>query len=316
VAELPLLRRFPALASIPRAALGAFPTPVERVALSNGRDLWIKRDDRTGVVLGGNKVRALEWLMGSVRPGDAVWTFGPTGSTHALATAFYARQLGATATVLRWDQEMNAAARIVAERLRREAHVLDMGNVVAAYARGLLEVFKRRPSHWIPAGGTTPLGVLGHVNAALELAEQIRAGACPQPGEIVVPLGTGGTAAGLILGLRIAGLRAAVRAVRVAPRVIASGARVLRLANRTRSLIQRATGEALPRAHRRDILVDGEFYGGGYGHPIGTIREEAALDALRLDDTYSRKTFAAAVGRPSDAALFWLTFDGRLLGAS
>ena len=314
MAELPLLRRFPALTRLPRASLGTFPTPVTRVALDAERALLIKRDDRSGDPIGGNKVRALEWLLGDVGAGEHVLTVGPRGSTHALATARYANQLGAKTTVVRWPQEMNAAARHVDERLRSDARVIDCSSVVGAYATA----FSLRASmrtRWIPAGGTTPLGILGYVNAALEILDQRARGECPPFSEVVVPLGTGGTAAGLALGFAIADARVGLRAVRVAPWIIASATRVMWLASRTARIIERHTGVRVPRVRRQDLLVLGDYYAGGYGRAIRQVAEEAALTphTVKLDDTYSRKTFAAAVDAPPGDAVFWLTFDGRLL---
>src|ERR1044072_751933 len=79
---IPLVRRFPALAAIPRARLGRFPTPVER--LEGFRDvdsLWVKHEDLSSDTLGGNKVRSLEFLLGRVAEGDTVLTLGGVGST-------------------------------------------------------------------------------------------------------------------------------------------------------------------------------------------------------------------------------------------
>src|SRR5688500_15125378 len=78
--ELPLLRRFPALASLSRANLGDFPTPVQRLTLDGGRTLLVKRDDVSGRLIGGNKVRGLEWLLGDLRAGQEVLSVGPRGS--------------------------------------------------------------------------------------------------------------------------------------------------------------------------------------------------------------------------------------------
>lgn len=312
--ELPLLRRFPALAQLPREPLGAFPTPVTRVALDAERVLLVKRDDLSGTPIGGNKVRALEWLLGGLRAGDEVLTVGPRGSTHALATATYAARLGAQPTVVRWPQEMNPAAVRVERMIRTVARVVDCSTVVAAYATAWrLRAMSR--TRWIPAGGTSPLGMLGYVNAALELLDQVSRGECPKFTEVIVPLGTGGTAAGIALGLRIAGAAAGVRAVRVAPRIVGSGARVMWLASRTARFIERRVGQPIPRVNRGDLLVPSDYYAGGYGRPIGRVGDEAALapHRMQLDDTYSRKTFAAAVDATQDDAVFWLTFDGRLL---
>ena len=318
--ELPLLRRFPALAKLPRANFGVYPTPVQRIALDDGRTLLVKRDDRSGTTIGGNKVRGLEWLLGDVRPGERVVTVGPRGSTHALITATYGRTLGADVTVVRWNQEMNDAARRVAARLQGAARIIDASWVPAAYVVAAALRVRAGGARWIPAGGATPLAVLGQVNAALELAEQIAAGECELPERLVVPLGTGGTAAGLALGLRIAGLGTQVVAVRVVPRVVGRVGRVVKLADATAALIERLVGgrERLPRLERDqgNVRVEHAYYAGAYGRPLEGLR--SADDALRtagvrVDDTYSRKALAAALAQRDHLTLFWLTFDGRLL---
>ncbi|MEX2151775.1 MAG: pyridoxal-phosphate dependent enzyme [Gemmatimonadaceae bacterium] len=318
-AQAPLLRRLPGLATLPRANLGNYPTTVNRIALHDGRALLIKRDDRSGKLVGGNKVRGLEWLLGGLRPGDHVLTVGPRGSTHALTTAIYARDMGARVTVVRWSQEMNPAARRVDAHLRAAARIVDApwGGALAAHAiAAALRIRGARGARWIPAGGATPLAVLGHVNAGLELAEQIAAGECELPERLVVPLGTGSTAAGLALGIRLAGLGTQVVAVRVVPRIVGRARRVLSLANRAASLIESVTGERVPRVGSANVRVEHAFYGGGYGRPLDLVAEdESALDAwgIRLDDTYGRKAFAAAAAQRDHLTMLWLTFDSRLL---
>ena len=210
--ELPLYRRFPALRRVPRVALATLPTPVQAVdALAPGQPLWLKRDDLSGQPLGGNKVRALEFLLAGVRPGDMVLTVGGAGSTHALATALYAAGLGARTTVVRWRQEMNPHAAAVRARLGAAARCIEARSAALGLARAWLMRAGRGAGgpatlHWVPPGGTSPVGMLGHVNAALELGEQIAAGALPPPARVVVPLGSGGTAAGLALGFAAAAL--------------------------------------------------------------------------------------------------------------
>ena len=284
------------------------------MTLSDGRILLLKRDDRSAALMGGNKVRGLEWLLGGVRAGETVVTVGSSGSTHALATATYANALGARVVIVRWNQHMNAAATRVDARIKQLAHVLDMRNVVAAYAFAGVTRLKRR-AHWIPAGGASWLGVLGHVNAGLELSEQIARGECDLPTSVFVPLGTGGTAAGLALGFRIAGVRTRVVAVRVVPRIVGRVGKVLKLAHSTASVIERVSSQRIPRVERDDVVVEQRFYGGAYGRPWpGTADDDAVLSAgVVLDDSYSRKAYAAAVARQNHGALLWLTFDGRLL---
>lgn len=312
--DLPLTRRFPALRAVPRSALCTLPTPVEAFALGRGRTLLVKRDDLTATPLGGNKARGLEWLLGGIGEGDRVVTVGPTGSNSALATALYAARLGATTTVVRWKQHLNPAAIAVDARMREAARVIDAGSVPAAYVVATLARLRQRAA-WVPAGAATPAAILGHVNAALEFAEQVQARAFEMPTRVFVPLGTGGTAAGLALGFRIAGLGIPITAVRVVPRIVGRASRVTSLANRAASLIETRTGEFVPRVPAAGIVVEHAFFGGEYGRPLvaDDARAWARGAGLALDDTYTLKTCAAALASAEPRPLLWLTFDGRVL---
>jgi D-cysteine desulfhydrase len=316
---IPLVRRFPALAAIPRARLGRFPTPVER--LDGFRDvdsLWVKHEDLSADALGGNKVRSLEFLLGRVAQGDTVLTLGGVGSTHILATAVHAARLGARTIAVRWPHDMHPAAREVADRALAEcAETVTASNIVTAMLP-LIRLRLTRRAHFIPLGGSTPLGTLGHVNAALELAAQVDAGELPRPARLVVPLGSGGTAAGLALGFAIAGMETTVLGARVGPRIGANRLRVLRLAERTRQLIARYTGRTPPGVRGDRVVVSHELYAGAYARPHPTAEHAAVLvDALRgwrLDATYSAKAFAVALDMAAEhgtPTLFWMTFDAR-----
>jgi 1-aminocyclopropane-1-carboxylate deaminase/D-cysteine desulfhydrase-like pyridoxal-dependent ACC family enzyme len=306
-----LLGRYPRLAhSLARAELGVHETPVERWRLG-AVTLLAKRDDLSAPAPGGNKVRALELLLAGVGPGQMLLTVGATGSTHALAVAEHGARLGARTQVITWPQETHPVAL---------AEVTATRSVVAAYLRAAGRR-ARGGVHWVPAGGSVPLGALGHVNAALELADQLAQGGIPVPDTLVVPLGSGGTAAGLLVGLALAGLSTRVVGVRVVPRIVGNRTRVLGLAARTRALLARLTGVALPPLDRSRLEIDEEAYGGAYGRATAAAR--AAADDLRdvggppLDATYSAKAFGVALARarraPDEHVLFWLTFDGRWL---
>ncbi|HEX2780214.1 MAG TPA: pyridoxal-phosphate dependent enzyme [Gemmatimonadaceae bacterium] len=319
---LPLLLRFPALAWVPRVRLGSFPTPVLEARLPDGRPLWIKRDDRSGAPLGGNKVRSLEFLLAGVRSGEEIVTTGARGSTHALATALYGTALGGRVTVVRWPQEMNPDAERVEAAIRRTAtETRDRRTIPGAlFDAAVLRLV--RHARWVPPGGTSPRGALGHVNAALELAEQVAAGRLPAPARIVVPLGSGGTAAGLALGLAIAGLDSTVVGITVAPRLVANRRRVLSVASRTARFIERSAGVRVPRVNPARVVVDHEQYGGAYGRATeagkGAARWLEITTGIPVDATYSAKALAAVLspvpaGRPGGdgPTLFWLTFDAR-----
>jgi D-cysteine desulfhydrase len=318
---IPLIRRYPALASIPRVPLGEYPTPVESARFPDlAAPLWIKRDDLASAALGGNKVRALEYLLAGVQPGEVLLTGGGEGSTHVLATAVHASRLRARVHAVRWRHEMHDTAHRIALRAARECAVVEtyetpLGGIV----RTLVQRVARR-GKWIPFGGTSPLGILGHVNAALELADQVKAGELPMPSRVVVPLGTGGTAAGLALGFAAAGMRTRVIGARVVPRIATGRARVVRLARSTARWVRRTTGVALPAVTRDAVHVAHEAYGGAYGRasPLATDAAMAMERAmgLRLDTTYSAKAFAIALrlARADEGVtVFWSTFDARWL---
>jgi len=299
-------------------ALGRFPTPIERVA-GLAPHLWIKRDDLCADPIGGNKVRALEFLLGGVANCDILVTVGSAGSTHALAVATYGKRVGARVLVGRWTQVMNPASIIVADRILETASSAPIQKTpIGAYAWAWRR--RLRGAHWIPAGGSTPLGILGHVNAGLELVEQLDAGQVEEPTYVVVPLGTGGTAAGLALAFAIARKKIAVVGVRVVPRIIGRAARVHSLADRTARFIERLARAPVPRVQSRSIVVVQDRYGGAYGRETDAGR--AAADRLRgasaiaLDATYSAKAFSTALDLASrEPTVFWLTFDPRILNA-
>jgi D-cysteine desulfhydrase len=326
VSGYPLHDWFPELTRLPRVALASLPTPVEmlRGAAPDG-SLWLKRDDLSSTDVGGNKVRALELLLGTVRRGDTVLTIGGEGSTHVLATAYHAGRLGARVEVIRWRHDMSPVAHAVAGRAASLAtRVTTTSNIVGAALRVLWRRTRDRRLHWVPLGGSSPLGILGHVNAGLELDRQITNGELPSPGRIIVPLGTGGTAAGLMLGLAVARRRIPVVAARIGPRIGANRMRVLSLARATRALIARVTEREVPSLTPALLRVLHEYYGGAYGRPLAA--GDAAAERMKvwrglaLDATYSAKAFAAAIDTHRDSenpTLFWLTFDGRMLaGAS
>ncbi|MFI5227691.1 MAG: 1-aminocyclopropane-1-carboxylate deaminase/D-cysteine desulfhydrase [Gemmatimonadales bacterium] len=317
---LAIVARYPALATLPRLSLGQFPTPVHLLA-ELVPNLWIKRDDLTADPMGGNKTRALELLLAGLAPNERVVTVGSAGSTHALAVATYAARLGAHPLVGRWRQAMNPTALEVARRIEQVAERAPIHSTPAgAYAWGWMQ--RVRGARWIPAGGTTPLGVLGHVNAGLELAMQVHRGELPTPRQVIVPLGTGGTAAGLSLAFAIARLETRVVGARVVPKVIGRRGRVLRLANRAARLLEQLSGERVPRVDAGALEVVDETFGGAYGResPAGHDAARRLVEAtgIALDATYSAKAFALALDRSAAAApepvLFWLTFDSRILG--
>jgi 1-aminocyclopropane-1-carboxylate deaminase/D-cysteine desulfhydrase-like pyridoxal-dependent ACC family enzyme len=315
-----LLARFPRLAStLPLADLHLRETPVETCHVG-GATLLIKRDDLDAPLLGGNKARALELLLADAVASRPLLTVGATGSTHALSVARHGAALGLRTEIITWPQETHPVADATAARMRELADVTPAHSVLHAFMR----VAWRRATHrvhWIPAGGSTPLGALGHVDAALELAAQLARDGTRMPDVIVLPLGSGGTTAGLLVGLALAGARTRVIGVRVVPRFVANRRHVRRLAHRTRTLLEHLAGERLPALDDERLEIEHGAFGGAYGRETNEARRADRLlsDAggPPLEGTYSAKAFAVALARaqrsPDERVLFWLTFDGRWL---
>jgi D-cysteine desulfhydrase len=320
----PLFVHYPELIErLPCERLVDGPTPVE-AAPGLGPGIWVKRDDRTSTIYGGNKVRKLELLLADARARGrrAILTVGATGSNHVIATALHARALGFAATHavlfpqapgpdVERKRRACAAAGVAAARV--PARLLVPAGAAWEAARTLLRG-EGRP-YLIGPGGSSPLGALGYVAAAFELAAQVRAGACPAPEEIWVPLGSGGTAAGLLVGLRLAGLAARLHAVRVVEPPWASAGAVALLARRTAALLGRLGIDLPPRARRyraADLELVGDQLGAGYGRPTPAGADACARAAgagLILDTTYSGKTLAGLLARPGRGPrLFWLTY--------
>jgi 1-aminocyclopropane-1-carboxylate deaminase/D-cysteine desulfhydrase-like pyridoxal-dependent ACC family enzyme len=307
--SIPLFRTIPALSRIPRVELCELPSPVEEVTgLPGDRALWLKRDDLNAPVAAGNKARALEFLLADAR--GTVATMGGDGSTHVLATATHAMRMGLRTVAIRWPHEMNPVAletaRAAAERCER---IIRARTPVDALGIGWY-LRLRHGTHWVPFGGSSPLGILGHVNAALELSEQVAVGMLPLPERVVVPMGTGGTAAGLLVGFTIAELPVEVVAVRCGPRIGSNRRRVVSLADSTRAFIMARGGVSLPAPDLSRLRVVHDAYGGAYGRPNPeaeqSARALAARAGIRLDSTYGAKAFHVALSLP-EPSLYWVT---------
>ena len=315
----PLYDRFPTLRAIPRAEICTLPTPVERVSIGGGREMLIKRDDLSAPVCGGNKARSLEFLLGGLKPGDGVITVGGAGSTHVLSTAIHAARRGISTEALRWRHDMNPAAEVVSARVNQMLSLNPENSAALAVIRARYRATRSR-ARFISIGGSVPLGVLGHVNAAFEIAGQIERGEMPQPERIVLPLGSGGTTAGLLLGFSIAGLGIEITGARVGPRFFVNRLAVLNLARRTAQLIRAFGGKFSNRIDSSLLRIEHSAYGGAYGRQFADASRAADVlheaSGIKLDDTYSAKAWLVAMREQSVAkghVLFLLTFDARCL---
>jgi len=329
-----LYTRYPELQeTLPRLALGRGPSPVVPLTrLSDrlgGPPLWVKNDGLYGGVYGGNKARKLEFILADAlrRGSRTIITFGAIGTNHGLATALYAREQGLRTVLFLVEQPVTDRVRVQVWRLHQSGAVLHRTRTVRRTAAmallGMLRYAdwrRARLPYLLPTGGSSPLGAVGFVNAALELADQIAAGELPEPAHIFVALGSGGTAAGLLLGLRLAGLRSRLVPVVVSDVVPIRSETVTRLTNRTAKLL-RGRGASLPPGDvgPEQVTILSDWLGGGYGHPTPAAARAEELvretEGLELEGVYTAKTMAALVDLVKDGqlrdgpVLYWHTYN-------
>ena len=292
----------------PRLSLARLPTPLERsrrIGAALGVNLYWKRDDLTGIELSGNKIRKLEFLFAEAEAqgADTVITCGGEQSNHCRATALAAAQRGLGCVLLLRVPDPSAPPAPAANSLLDRVAGAQIRYVSFAEYRRRDEIFAsveedlrragRRP-YRIPEGGSNALGAWGYIAALEELREQIAAlgaGDAPPPITLAYAAGSGGTGAGLELGLRLTGW---------------SDARALGFAVcDDRAYFQQRIADIAGEASRRfhlgvtlapdDIAIDDRFIGPGYAQStpemLAVIPEVARADGLVLDPVYTGKAF-------------------------
>jgi 1-aminocyclopropane-1-carboxylate deaminase/D-cysteine desulfhydrase-like pyridoxal-dependent ACC family enzyme len=175
----------------------------------------------------------------------------------------------------------------------------------------------RRHDFVIEPGGSSLAGTMGYVDAALELGQQVKEGALPEPDAIVVPLGSGGTAAGLLVGVSLLGLATKVVGVRIVHPALMGRQRALWLARRA----ARRRGVTVgARALASSFEIDRGYLGLGYSYPTREgerATDRAARENIRLDPTYTAKTFAAVLDVVASGrfrrVLYWHTLSSASL---
>jgi len=320
-----LSRHLPALqGKLPWLSLGCWPTPIsrmKRIAQRCGADLWIKQDDLSGAAYGGNKVRKLEPLLARAldRGCNEIITVGGIGSNHVIATAVLARDLGLKTRAVVIPQPVTAEVRHNLDlALSLGVTLLPCRHKIRAPFLLQRALLQNRRAFGIGPGGSSPLGTLGFVAAALELREQIGQGLLPEPEDILVALGSGGTMAGLALGCAMAGLRSRVVGVRVVERPLSNSLLVRALISRTRRLL--ASMVSLPRRGRLAMEVVHQHFGQAYGRPTAAGDQAMKLarqeEGLLLEPTYTAKVMAALLDHCQGPGrgrkiLFWNTHNSR-----
>lgn len=304
---------------IPRLHLGMYPTPIEemprlRDALGGGARLYIKHDEYTGPAFGGNKVRKLEYLFAAAQQemADVVLTIGGLRSNHARATAALAANLGMECHLILNGEASGTPASLYLDQLygaiihrvaKREDRAPTMRRIAAELrAQG-------RVPYEIALGASVPLGALGYVGAAKEIADSPL-----QFDYLFHSTSSAGTQAGLVAGMEMFGLKTKVIGVSADDPAVEIAARVGEIVDGIEALLERKLAP--------QIEVDAGFVGAGYGIPTPEGREAIELlartEGIVLDPVYTAKAMAALIARvrggrfTEDQSVLFLHTGGQL----
>ena len=297
------------LSHYPRLHFAHLPTPLEPMTrLSKelgGPNLWIKRDDCTGLSSGGNKTRKLEFLMAdAVEQGaDTIITQGATQSNHARQTCAIAAKLGMPCHILLEDRTgyhddaYSHNGNVLLDQLHGASISIrpadsDMNAEMEQLALRLRDDGKK--PYVIPGGGSNEIGALGYVNAAFELTHQANERSL-RIDHLVHATGSAGTQAGLVLGMEAMNSRIPVYGVSVRAEKQKQEENVYGLVQRTAEFM----GYSPDLVAREKVVANSDYVGPGYGLPtdamIEAVKLMARYEGILLDPVYAGKGFSGLV---------------------
>lgn len=286
------------ISSFPRLHLAQLPTPLHHlpnISALVGKNVYVKRDDLTGVGLGGNKVRKLEFLLADAldRGCDTILTTGGAQSNHAMLTAACCGRMGLNSILVLkkrgiWEKKGN---QLLNDILGADVRFVDTDSYDDVYAEmKRISAELRAKGHnpyCVPVGGSVPLGSLGYALCVQEAKEQATALGLAFD-DIVCCTGSGGTMAGMVLGTMLYAPATRVTGIVVDPEDFAPI--VADLVNGAQELLQCSA-----RISPEDVNLYA-CYGTGYAIPsaagVAALRLMAQQEGLILDPVYTGKTFA------------------------
>jgi len=296
------------LSDFPRVPLAHLPTPLEYLPrLSKhlgGPDIYVKRDDCTGLASGGNKTRKLEFSMAAAleEGADTIVTVGAVQSNHVRQTAAAACKLGLKCEVLLEHRVVDPSEpyatsgnvlldRIFGANLREYPGGTDFDQAMDEVAAEVTA--NGGKPYIIPGGASNTVGALGYVNCAIELLDQINDQGL-DIGHIVTATGSAGTQGGLIVGLKAVGSKIPLLGIGVNAAREAQEEKVYQLACETAEFIGKPGCVA-----REDVVANCDYVGDGYGVPTDSMNEAvlmlARYEGLLFDPVYSGKGLAGMI---------------------
>lgn len=295
------------LSRFPRVHLAHLPTPLEpmkRLSKELGVEIWIKRDDCTGMSTGGNKTRKLEFLMAEAieQGADMVMTQGATQTNHGRQTAAYAAKLGLGCHILLEDRtgynnpNYNTNGNVLLDHLhgattQKFSAGHDMPGEMEKAAGKMRAEGKN--VYVIPGGGSNPTGALGYVNCAFELLGQVNTSGM-KIDRIVHATGSSGTQAGLVAGMSAMNAQIPILGIGTRAPQPKQEQMVYDLACKT---VEKLGCAGVVK--REDVIANTDYVGDGYGLPtasgIEAIHMFAELEGILLDPCYSAKGAAGMI---------------------
>ena len=288
--------------AIPKVRLGLYPTPLQkapRFGAGLGHNIWIKRDDLCGVVLGGNKIRKLEYLLADAREKghDYIITTGAAQSNHATLTAAACRRLGLEVELILKARGVTEPVGnlLLDELMEVPVTMIDTDSYDEVYAAidrrcRELEAAGRKP-YTIPVGGSVPLGALGYVDCVAEMAAQAGAEGF-KIDHIVASSGSGGTHAGLLMGAKFMNPTARVTGIMVSPEQNFQQT-IFDLTREASALLGRANPARL-----EDVVLK-DYTGPGYAKMsragLSAIKRLASQEGIFVDPVYTGKALAGLI---------------------
>lgn len=313
------------------------PTPVDRLEKlessypNKNIKIYIKRDDKNHNQYGGNKLRKFEFIFAHARKKKktGICTIGGTGTNHGLACAIIAQELGMRCDLFLFPQPLTWHVQRSLIFYKYFGAKLHFNKTFFGLTLKVLRHQITHPKHYImlPGGSLlvgigSPVGTLGFINAIFELKGQIDTGILPEPDVIFVAGGSGGTAAGLIVGCKLAGLKTKIKIIAVSMNWVINPSTVIKNANSAVKYLQKRDKNVPElKIQEDDFDVINEYLGSDYG--IKTKRGQQAIDEVmeiegkqknfKLETTYTGKAMAAMLDYISSnnekVVLFWNTYN-------
>lgn len=315
------------------------PTPIERLTdlerMFNlkGGQIYIKRDDKSHDVYGGNKLRKFEFIFGDVikKKKKGVVSYGGIGTNHGLACAIVCKKLNLRCNLFLYNQPLTWMVQrslLLFDYLGAKLHYgkTDVNTFIKTW---FFQIFHPKYYFILPGGSPlfgrgTSLGTIGFIDALLELNEQIVKGIIPEPDAIFIAGGTTGTAAGLIAGCKLLGLKSIVYPVAVYKDFLANSFNTARNANKALKFLRKMDHNFIKiKVTENDFYFIKGYLGSGYA--VNTVKSQNAVDTVyrlegqkrgfHLETTYTGKAMAAMfdfLGKKenkSKIVLFWNTYN-------